>query len=153
MPRTVHAHSDVRSFVFSLAALILAGILVLAGCDIIGVEDDDEDQAPIEAVAISPDSVAIEVGEQVDFSVAALTAAGDTVQDADLSIRWWSTDTTVFTVEEDGLATGQGSGTAYCVVEASEEADDERAGKAATSNLTRRPNVPIGLDSAVVHLF
>ena len=131
------------------AFMVLAAVIVLTGCDLAEVDDED----PIESIAILPDSVSISVGDQVDFSVVGVTASGDTVRDADFSLRWWSTDTTVFTVEDDGLATGQGSGTAYCKVEASEPTAGKRAGKASTSGHALSPLVPIGLDSAAVHLF
>lgn len=152
MSDNMHVHSVFYSFVSSLLALVLTGGLVLTGCDLIGAEDESE-ESPITSIEISPDSVSMAVGEQVDFSIVALTASGDTVQDADLTIRWWSTDTTVFTVEEDGLATGQGAGTAYCMVEATDEAAGKRAGKTATSSHRYSPLVPIGRDSAVVHMF
>ena len=85
---------------------------------------DDEPAGPqnpqIVDIAISPDDATIAVGEQLDFSVVALTATGDTVDTADLDIewQWWSTDTYVFTVEPGGLATGENPGNAYCMVEA-----------------------------------
>lgn len=147
---TDHAalYSVSHSFKFYLLALALTGTVVLTGCDLFGA-DEGEDEAPLEEIAILPDSVSMEVGEQVDFSVVGLTASGDTIRDSDLTIRWWSTDTTVFTVQEDGLATGQGSGTAYCVVEATDEEVGKRAGKKA---LPSRPHFT-GRDSALVHLF
>lgn len=149
MSANVHVYSVFRSFISSLLTLVLTGVLVLTGCDLLDAEDENEDEGPIHAIAISPDSVAISVGEQVNFSVVALTASGDTVRDPDLAIRWWSTDSTVFTVEEDGLATGQGSGTAYCMVEATDEEAGKKAGKTAV------PGLPhfVGRDSAFVHLF
>lgn len=57
----------------------------------------------------------------MDFEVVALTASGDMIRDANLDFTWWSTNPTVFTVEDDGTATGQSSGTALCKVEATEE--------------------------------
>lgn len=148
MSDNMHVHSIFYSFVSSFLALVLTGGLVLTGCDLIGAEDESE-ESPVTSIEISPDSVSMAVGEQVDFSVVALTASGDTVQDADLTVRWWSTDSTVFTVEEDGLATGQGSGTAFCMVEATDEESGRRVGKAAT------PSLPhfTGRDSAIVFLF
>lgn len=139
-------HYTFRSFTFGLSPLLLTAVLVLVGCDTTDVADEDR----IESIAISPDSVALEVGEQVDFDVVALTASGDTVENANLTLRWWSSDTTVFTVEENGLATGQGSGKAFCKVEAT---GGEVAGKTAASGSKRLVRVPIGRDSAVVHMF
>jgi hypothetical protein len=145
----MHAGLGFHSLISNLLALVLIGVLVLTGCDLMDAEDEDEEEGPIAAIAISPDSVSLAVGEQVDFSVVALTASGDTARDADLAIRWWSTDSTVFTVEEDGLATGRGSGTAFCMVEATDEATGKRAGKAVDPS---RPHFT-GRDSAIVHLF
>lgn len=134
--------SATRATLLFVAALGLTGALVLAGCD----STDTDDAPEIARVAMVPDSATMAVGESVDFSVVALTADGDTVRDADLDIEWWSTDPDVFTVTENGLATGQSSGTALCMVEAT----DEVAGKAA------HPSAPffVGRDSAfVVVLF
>lgn len=105
------------------AALLLACAFAATGCDSNGSanEEDAVDEPEIASVAISPDSVSIAVGEQVDFSAVALTASGDTVQDADLDVEWWSTDPAVFTVDNDGLATGQDSGKAFCMIEMSDE--------------------------------
>jgi hypothetical protein len=135
--------------VFSLSALVFVGALTLTGCDLF--EADEED--PIEGIAIVPDSVSIQVGEQVHFSVVALTASGDTVRDADINTnRWWSTDSTVFTVGEDGLATGQGTGSAFCVVEATVGEDGPQAGKKTAPNQITAPTFT-GRDSAFIHLF
>ena len=138
-------HFTFRSLSFGLSALLTA-MLVLVGCDTTDLAEEEQ----IASIAIFPDSVALEVGEQVDFDVVALTASGDTVENANLKLRWWSTDTAVFTVEENGLVTGQGSGRAFCKVEAT---DGEAAGKTVASGSHRLMRVPIGRDSAVVHMF
>lgn len=123
-----------RRFVYLLAPLLLVGGLMLAGCDSTDPADD-----PIATVAISPDSVALQVGEQADFTAIALTASGDTVRD--VSFRWRTTDPGVFTVEDNGLATARAAGTAFCGV----DVRGTVAGKTAL--------VPIGLDSARVRVF
>lgn len=139
-------------------AVALTGALVLIGCDSNDVSEEPE--VEIAAVAITPDSASIEVGESVDFSVVALTASGDTIpdadlRDADLDIEWWSTDTDVFTVEAGGIATGQTSGTALCMVEATGESviqletTSNATGKMAHSTL--RPFT--GRDSAFVSVL
>ena len=98
----------------------LMGIVIFTGCE----SDDDEAQPQeprVERISIHPEVVEFtDVGEQVDFSVVGLTAEGDTVDTGELEVEWewWSTDESVFTVEPGGLATGQGPGEAYCVVEA-----------------------------------
>lgn len=129
-------------FYCSVAAVAFAGMLMFFGCDsdnstgALGVEDIDE-------VVISPDSAAVEAGEVIDFSAVALTAEGDTVRD--VSFVWKSSNPDVFTVEDDGTATGQAPGDAYCGVDI-----PEGAAKAKTRGAKI---VPIGLDSAVVHVF
>jgi len=84
----------------SLAALVLTGTLVLSGCD----STDANEEPQIEELIISPGSANLAVGEQMDFSAVALTTSGDTIRDLDL--QWWSTNSTVFTVESNGIATG-----------------------------------------------
>lgn len=101
--------------VFTSAVLLVS--FALLGCD---SSDPDADVGEFERVVIMPDSVAMEVGEQVDFSFATLTAAGETVPGDELTVRWWSTDTTVFTVDDAGTAIGRGAGKAYCVLEVSD---------------------------------
>lgn len=122
----------------TLSFLLLACVLVLVGCDSNGTDDEPE----IADVIISPDSVSVAVGDQVDFSAVALTAAGDTVRD--VTFQWASSDPSVFTVSNDGTATAQGSGTAFCGVKPPDDAATA-AGKAAL--------VPIGLDSAFVSVL
>lgn len=122
-------------------ALALTGVLVLAGCDSNEVAEDPE----IARVEISPDNASIAVGEQVNFSAVALTASGDTVRDLDL--RWWSTDPAVFTVEDNGVATGENPGAALCKV----ELDDDAATNAVHRKAAKRRFV--GRDSAFVDVF
>lgn len=85
------------------------------------------------------------VGEQVDFSVAALTAEGDTIRD--VSFQWAPSDPVVFTVQENGVATGQEAGTAYCRVGVPSEA----SGTPTQSKATKR--IFVGRDSAYVAVF
>src|SRR6056297_1590836 len=90
--------------------VLLVGICVATGCD----SSDLVEPPEVAAVQISPDSVRLTVGEQVEFSAAALTAEGDTIRD--VSFQWTSTDPAVFTVQEAGVAIAQAAGTAYCRV-------------------------------------
>lgn len=125
-------------------AFMLTAALVLLGCD---TNEATEEAPEIAEVTVVPDSAAIEVGEQVDFSVVGLTADGDSVRDLELDVDWWSTDPAVFTVEDGGTATGQASGTAFCVVGASDETAN------ATTSLTAvRPKF-VGRDSAYAIVF
>lgn len=133
-------HSAFKLLMCSLAAFVLTGALVLTGCD----SNDAVEEPEIEALIISPSSVTIEVGEQADFSAAALTASGDTVRDLDL--RWWSSDPTVFTVEEGGRATGHAPGEAFCKVEMTDDAANTAAHLKAAKRF-------VGRDSAFVVVF
>lgn len=128
-------------------AFMLTGALVLIGCDSNDVTEEPD--VEITAVAISPDSVSLEVGESVEFSVVGLTADGDTIQNPDLDIEWWSTDTDVFTVEAGGIATGQDSGSAYCMIETA----DQDVTDAVTTNHLRSSTSFTGRDSAIVFVF
>ena len=129
---------DVKALVTALLLLTV----VLTGCDSSDATEDDTPE--IAELEISPDSVSLQVGSQVDFSVAALTADGDTVDGAD--IEWASTDTNVFTVQDNGVATGKNPGTAFCTVGLDETSPS-------SARAAAKARVPIGLDSAVVHIF
>jgi hypothetical protein len=113
--------SDIK--LLKRSSLVLIAIAATGICMFNSCSDDDPTgpQNPqIVDIAISPSDATFASGEQLNFSVVALTATGDTVDTADLDIewQWWSTDTEVFTVEPGGLATGQNPGEAYCIVEA-----------------------------------
>ncbi len=101
-----------------ITAFVFAGVVALSSCN----KDDDSDTngMEIEKIAITPEDASMAVGEQEDFSAYALTTAGDTLyfDDLDVDSRWWSSDTTVFTVQENGVATGKNAGEAYCIIEA-----------------------------------
>lgn len=132
----------------SIQALIfaLAGTLAFAvGCDSndVGEEPDPE----ITGFAFTTDSVALAVGEEADFSdlVVGLTAEGDTVEDPDLDLRWWSSDPDVFTVDNNGRAAALDTGRAYCLAEMS----DEAAAQAFYSKLAKFT----GRDSFLVMMF
>lgn len=98
--------------------LLVSGFWILNGCS--GDNSTGPDTSQVADITISPDEAAMESGEQIDFSVFALTESGDTVNtdEIDIEWQWWSTDPDVFDVEPGGLATALNSGEAYCVVEA-----------------------------------
>ena len=107
-----------RFFVLSMKGIILMSLvmLLLSNCE----EEEKETQVPTaERVIIQPKNAAFHVGEQRDFSAFVITASGDTVDidNPDIELKWWSSDTTVFTVKNAGTATGQNPGEAYCIVE------------------------------------
>lgn len=133
--------------------ILLSGLLLCTiGCD---SSDPDDDWSDIEEVRISPDSVAISVGETVDFSFALLSATGEEL-DVDINTRWESTDTSIFTVEDDGLATAKASGTAKCVIEVSTyQLSETTDGRAAQMEASRKAEVLgfVGQDSARVVVF
>lgn len=121
--------------------LLLTAALGLLGCDSNEVTENPE----IDELIISPDSVSLAVGEQVDFSVVALTSSGDTVRD--VSFDWVSTDSAVFTVEDGGTATGQNPGSAFCTVEVRDDA------ASTTGKLKAAKRRFVGRDSAFVSVF
>ena len=135
------ANSRIHNLIRVSMAFVLAGALVLAGCDSTDVTENPE----IASIDISPDNVSIEVGEQVDFSAVALTASGDTVRDVDW--EWVSTDPAVFTVEDTGTATGKTPGSAFCTVGVSDDAAPNAVHRKAAKRAFD------GLDSAFVSVF
>lgn len=132
--------------------IVTGAMLVTTGCD---SNDPDHDWSDIEEVRISPDSVSMSVGETVDFSFDLLSATGEAI-DVDLNTRWESTDMSVFSVADDGLATAKAAGTAKCVIEVSNYplsktmsggvTQMEVSGKAAVLGF-------VGRDSAIVMVF
>ena len=121
-----------RIKLFQIAGVIalMLGMLFFSGCN----DEDDPDlrEAQIERVSIYPEVASFAVGDQLDFSTFVITNTGDTIdtEDIDIEWEWWSTDTTVFTVEEGGRATGQNPGEAYCVIEATIQEDTDAQLKA-----------------------
>ncbi len=107
-----------EKFVIFFTALVFIGTILTSckGDDVTGSQTFE-----IVDVIISPDSASFNAGEQMEFSALALTDAGDTVNVQDLDVEWegewWSTDPNIFTVEENGIATGENPGEAFCVVE------------------------------------
>lgn len=118
--------------------LTLSSLFIVNGCS------DDNPTSPEEPqvanIIISPDSVEINVGDEIDFSAVALTADGDTIEDANL--EWISSDPSVFTVQDNGTITGESEGTAFCGIDVAD-------------NLSKLKGkiVPIGLDSAYVRVL
>jgi trimeric autotransporter adhesin len=113
MKRSIH------EFSFIIFLLGLTSAIMFSGCD---KEDDTELQnGQIEHIVIIPQSASIPVGEQFEFSTAGVTADGDTVDISDMNLglewNWWSTDPYIFTVDDDGIATGIGPGEAFCILD------------------------------------
>lgn len=129
-----------------LGSLLLAALLVWIGCDSNDAVEEEPEFVEV-VILLDRDSVSLEVGEQFDFSSGAITASGDTVQDHNLDVRWWSTDTTVFTVDNNGVATGQNPGRGHCMVEITDQV--------ANTSVNSKAVAPkfVGRDSLVVHVF
>jgi hypothetical protein len=111
---------SIRETSFIIILLAFMGIIVFSGCD---KDDDAEPQNDqIEQILIIPQNASIAVGEQLEFSTVGVTADGDTVPTAGMGLEWnwWSTDTDVFTVDNDGVATGQNPGEAFCILDFNE---------------------------------
>mgnify|MGYP006303620335 FL=1 len=106
-----------RSIIFRIkgALLIILAMVLLGSCE---EEKETEDPTP-QGVIIRPEEAAFSVGEQRDFSALVITESGDTldIDNPDIELKWWSSDTTVFTVKEGGTATGRNAGEAYCIAE------------------------------------
>ncbi len=64
----------------------------------------------VSSVMVSPPMASIETGETQQFEAVALTSDGTAVPG--VTIAWTSSDTTVATVDDSGLATGVGAGSA-----------------------------------------
>ena len=109
---------------YGTTSVILLVLVVMAACD---TTESATNESEIDQIRIMPRTAEIPVGDQVDFSLVALSANGDTLRDANLEIRWWSSDSTVFVVAEDGVASAVNDGSAFCMVEAIEQ--DGSAGK------------------------
>lgn len=99
--------------------LAVIGMLIFSSCSEDNSTGNQSEQ--IVDIEISPEDATLEAGEQLEFSAFVVTDSGKKINIEELDIEWegdwWSTDTEVFSVENNGLATGQNSGEAYCVVE------------------------------------
>ena len=94
-----------------------------------GCSDDDvtgpENGHDVVEVVIEPPVAEIEAGDFQEFEALLLDAQGNTVDPSelegfDIDWEWWSSDTDVFTVEQDGSAgigAGESSGEAFCIIE------------------------------------
>jgi hypothetical protein len=102
----------------ALCTVTVIGAPFLQSCS---SDDATRSQSPqVSQISIHPQEASLEVGQQLDFSVVALTATGEVIDTDEINIewQWWSTDTDVFTVEPGGLATAQNPGEAFCMIEA-----------------------------------
>jgi hypothetical protein len=127
----------------TVVIIFFIGILVTSSCS-----DDEnvtatDNEPEISEVSIEPESATFAAGEQEEFSAYLISVTGDTVNDeVEVEWSWISSDSDVFTVQDNGTVTAQNAGEAYCIVEA--ELVSEKGLKVNFSL------VPIGLDSAFV---
>lgn len=134
-----------------LGAIVVASLSALVGCD--SNDTSDPPEVEIAQVAISPDSATIEVGEQAEFSALAVSAAGDTIAipEGRLEWEWISSDPDVFTVDENGTASGQSPGEEYCIIDAT--LVEGLSGSAEATVDLRAASGFVGRDSAFVLVF
>lgn len=111
-----------KQFSYVFGTVFFAAAWLLIGCDSSTSAEEPKPQivdALIELDGAS-DEATIEVGKTVKFTGLALTESGDRVPLAELgenwSWEWESTDTAVFTVDDEGNAIGEEEGEAYCVI-------------------------------------
>lgn len=131
-----------KTTVFFVTVILIVGILNI-GCEDNNPTESEEDDLKGAEVVIKPQNVSIEVDEQIDFSAFVVSASGDTVnEEFNFQWNWYSSNPDVFTVQNNGTATGHNSGEAFCIVEASTGPSKIRA------KLRY-----VGLDSARVLLF
>ncbi len=103
--------------------LFIASILAFS-CDSDVVTGPEDGHGVVEVV-IEPPEAEIEAGSNQEFEAFLKDAQGNTVDPSelegfDIDWEWWSTDTNVFTVEQDGSAgigAGESSGEAFCIIE------------------------------------
>ncbi len=100
----------------------VVAMLMTTGCnDVTGPEEDHG----VVDILIEPQEVEMEVGDQQPFEGFLIDEQGDTIDPAeidgfDITWEWWSSDSDIFTVEQDGSAgtgTGEGEGEAFCILE------------------------------------
>lgn len=134
-----------------MMAVTFASLSVLVGCD---SNDATEPQdVEIARVAISPATASLEVGERVEFSALAVNTAGDTIAipEGRLEWEWISSDPDVFTVDDDGTATGQSPGEEFCIIDAT-LVEGLSGSTRAIDNLKASSGF-VGRDSAFVLVF
>lgn len=128
---------------FIIIMVVLSGVLISNGCNDDNSIASEEDNLEGAEVVIKPRDVSFEVDEQHEFSAFVISASGDTVnEEFDLEWTWYSSNPDVFTVQDDGTASGISSGEAYCIVEA----------ETASGNVAAKLRF-VGRDSAFVSIF
>ncbi len=108
---------------FALVTLaVSAGALLAVSCG--GDDDGDPPMEPgpsVASVSVTPQEATIAAGQTAEFSASAEDSDGNSVDDAEFS--WSSTSSSVATVDDQGVATGESDGTTEIVAEAEGVAD------------------------------
>lgn len=111
---------DIRTTIRRFALVILfagGGAALAAAC---GETPMEEGNGGVASVSVAPAEDSIAIGGTTQFSASARDADGSSVS---TSFTWNSTNTSVATVDDQGLATGQGEGMAEIVATAEGQAD------------------------------
>ena len=103
--------------------LFMASVLTF-GCSDDDVTGPENGHGVVEVVILPPEAE-IDVGNFQEFEALLLNAQGNTIDPSeldgfDIDWEWSSSDTNVFTVEQDGsagLGAGETSGEAFCIIE------------------------------------
>lgn len=77
--------------------------------------------SPVATVEVSPDRASVEIGETQQYTAVARDSDGDTVTDVDFT--WSTSNSSVATVNSDGVATGRGGGPAWIIARAGAAVD------------------------------
>lgn len=98
----------------------IAAVAGLAGCGG-GLSPFSGDGPSVVSVEVRPERATVEIGGTHQFTAVARNSEGDRVSDAD--VLWSSSNSTVATVDSDGLATGRNGGPAWIIATAGAAAD------------------------------
>ena len=100
-------------------------LVLTFGCDSNDVTGPEDGHGVVEVVLEPRGEFEIKIGEYQEFEAFLKDAQGNTVDPSeldgfDIDWEWWSSDTNVFTVEQDGstgIGTAESPGEAYCIIE------------------------------------
>ena len=111
--------TTIRRFALVALAAGAAGLAAVA-CGDTGTEPEPPPESSVASVSVTPAEDSIGVGETTQFTASASDADGGSVS---TSFSWSSTNSSVATVDDQGVATGEGEGMAEIVASAEGEAD------------------------------
>jgi len=122
--------TTIRQFALVALAAGAAGLAAVA-CGDPGTEPDPPPESSVASVSVTPAEDSIAAGETTQFSASAEDADGSGIS---TDFSWSSTNTSVATVDDQGVATGQGDGMAEIVASASGVADSAELTVAGSSD-------------------